>query len=379
MDAIAEDSICGISDPIGVGIVPGSDTAHLALFGYDPYKYYHGRGVFEALGAGIKLYEGDVAIRCNFATAEAGTSITDRRAGRIESADAEALAAAIKQIKIRDIDFFFNHTVGHRGVLVIRGAAISPRISDTDPHQPTGAVAPLMKSRPLDATEAARRTADALNDWTRKVNEILKVHPVNKKRKQAKKQQANIILCRGASPPPVGIPKFEEKYGLSAACVAGGMLYKGVAKYVGMDVIPVKGATATPDTNLQAKVSATLDALKKYDFVFLHIKGCDMVSHDGDAAAKVKFIERIDKALKPLLGLKDTLIILTSDHTTAVSLKAHSADPVSIAIMGDGVRVDRVSKFDEVSCAEGGLQKINHLDILPIVLGLLGKAPMFGT
>lgn len=394
MDSIAKGGISGISDPICPGTVPGSDTSHLAILGYNPFTFYAGRGILEALGSGVKVYEGDVALRCNFATVDSRMNVIDRRAGRIDGKDAVALAEAIGRIKIKDTEFIFSRTKGHRGVLIIRNNS-SPMITDIDSH----GLGSVMWAKPLDATDPARRTAEALNEWTKRVNQILKAHPVNKAREKAKLPPANIIISRGASalaeglpykgatywgphaPTPVKVQRFQDKFGMSAACIAGGALYKGVARYLGMDVLDVKSATANLDTDVVAKVEATVSALKRNDFVFLHLKGCDVAGHDGNWQAKVKFIEKADKALKPLLSLKDTLIIITGAHSTACSLKAHSANPVPIAICApDGVvRVDDVKKFDELSAVSGGLGKMTHSNIMPIVLGLIGKAPMYGT
>lgn len=399
IDKVAKFGICGISDTIAPGVVPGSDTSHLAIFGYDPYKYYVGRGILEALGAGVKVYDGDIALRANFATVDAKFEIVDRRAGRIDEKDAKALAEEIRHLKIRDFDFFFTHTKGHRGVITIRGERIraSPLFTDSDPHS----LGPIAWTKPLDASEEAKRTSEAMNEWTKKVNQILKVQEVNKRRIKEKLLPGNAIIARGASSFVEGvvykgatysgqyakslvkIERFEEKYGLSAVCVAGGPLYKGVARYLGMDAVEVKGATATIDTNLEEKVKATEASLKKYDFVFLHIKGCDIMGHDGNADGKKKFIEKIDKALKPLINsnIGSNLIVLTSDHSTPVSLKNHSADPVPIAICGPNgtIRRDAVKKFDEISLTSGGLGRIYGLNIMPIIMGIMGKAKMFGT
>ncbi len=398
-DKFTKKGVGGISDPISPGVVPGSDTAHLALFGYDPYKFYAGRGVLEALGENIPLYPGDLAFRCNFATTVTGAEISDRRAGRIDNKSASTLSVAIKHLKIGDFDFLFNHTMSHRGVLIIRGKkgnTPNPRITDTDQHS----LGPINWSKPMTDDESARKTANVLNEWTKKVYQILKNHEINKKREKEKLLPANIVLARGPSSlvegasykgtavydgpnlsEPVSIQKFEDKYDLKAVAIAGGTLYKGVARYLGMDVITVKGATADINTDIDAKVNAVKKELSKNDFIFLHIKGTDVLSHDGKFKEKTKFIEKIDKKIKPLLELadKDTIVVLTADHSTPVSLKAHSGDPVPIVIAGTGVRPDKVQRYDELSLAIGGLNRIRHINIMPIVLDLIGKGKMFGT
>jgi len=145
-----------------------------------------------------------------------------------------------------------------------------------------------------------------------------------------------------------------------------------------MDVIDVEGATATANTNLVAKASAVKKALEDHDVVFLHIKATDNFSHDGDIKGKVKMIERIDKIL-PLLMKTGAYIILSGDHSTPCTTKNHSADPLPIAIYGEGVRVDDVKRFDEISCMKGGLGHIRGLDVMPIMLSLIGKTKIFGS
>jgi len=394
LDKLAKSGINGISYPVGIGLVPGSDTGHLSLLGYDPEQFYVGRGVLEALGSGVKLYEGDLAFRCNLATVDSKFNVTDRRAGRPDERTVAELAKAIANVSTKEFTFLFSHTKGHRGVLIVRSKFANPMVSDIDSHN-TG---PTAWAKPLDQSDDARKTADALNDWLKKVHQILKSHPINKDRAKKKLPEANFILTRGASMLVEGQPhkgavysgpygknvriqKFSERYGMGAACVAGGALYKGVARYLGMEIIDVKGATANVDTDLNAKVSASISALKNNDFVFLHIKGTDVAGHDGDWQKKMKFIERIDKAIAPLLKLKDTIIVVTADHSTSCALKAHSADPVPIVIWApEGmVRVDGVNKFDEISAPHGGLGRIKHKNVMPILLGILGKAPMYGT
>jgi len=400
MDRLAKGGISGISYPIGPGIVPGSDTGYLSLFGYDPYHFYVGRGILEALGSGAKVHEGDIAFRANFSTVDGKMNIIDRRAGRIDGKDADELAKSISKIIVKDrrgkdITFQFEHVHGHRCVLLIRGQDLSPMVSDTDMH----VVGQVAWAKAINPSDDAKRTADALNEWLKKANAILKSHSTNKRRKERGLPEANFIITRGASMLTKGVPykgasysgiygeavsitPFKEKYKMDATCVASGFLYKGVARYIGMDVMSIDRKVGALHADLDEKVKAALSELKKgTDFVFLHFKGTDVAGHDGDWKAKVKFIEKADKAIAPFLKLKDTIIVVTSDHSTPCALKAHSADPVPILIHGPAgmIRPDHIAKFDEVSASHGGLDTLRHADVMPILLGLLGKAKMFGT
>ncbi len=374
MDKIARKGINGIMDTVKTGIRPGSDTAHLALFGYDPFEYYTGRGPFEAVGAGLKLRQGDIAIRCNFGTIKNG-KVIDRRAGRDESG-LDELTEEINKIRIRGVRVIFKRCMGHRAVLVLRGKNLSPNISDTDPEE---IKVPLSKSVPLDKRSNSVRTARILNEFTEKAIQILRNHRINRERIRMGKLPANVILCRGAGIIS-GFEPFGKRYGLKAACISATTLIVGVCKSLGMDIIEVKGATGHINSNISGKVSAAIKALNGYDFVFLHIKGTDEASHDGDFNSKKRMIERIDReVISPVLKkVKNTTIVLTADHSTPVSIKQHSADPVPIAILGD-VRTDSVKKFSERECAHGGLNRICGQDLMNILLDLTDRARLFGA
>jgi len=360
MDYLARNGICGLMDAISPGVVPGSDTAHLAILGGDPYNDYPGRGPFEALGAGIELEEGDIAFRANFATVDRDWTILDRRARRSGSRElAEALGMEIDGVR-----FIVKHTTEHRCALVMRGRGLSSAISDVDPHGPGR----VLESKPLDESEEARRTADLLNKFVKRSYEILSEYQT----------PANILLTRGAGMFR-RVPSLKERYGFRSFCVAGSALYKGVAKFLGMDVIDVEGATGSVDTDLGAKADALLSRIEGYDLGFVHVKAADSRGHDGDWEGKKVFIERIDEELiGKLIGL-DGYIILTADHSTPVSIRRHSGDPVPVLIHGEGVRVDRVERFDEVSCGEGGLGRIRGVDLMPIIADYMGYYRMYGV
>lgn len=371
LDGFAKKGMNGIMDPIAPGIVPGSDTAHLALLGYNPYEVYTGRGPFEAAGIGIKLKEGDVAFRCNFAAVDEKLVVKDRRAGRIKQGTNE-LAKAVDGMKIDDVEIIFKEAVEHRGVLVLRGKALSSNLSDVDPHSNN---IRIHESKPLSVD--AKRTADILNKFVKESYAILKNHPVNIKRNRNNLPPANIILPRGAGIFP-RMRSMDEKYRLSSACIAGISLVKGVCRLAGMNIIDVKGATGGVDTNIDAKIKVAMSALNKYDFVVVNIKAPDLFGHDGDVSGKVKMAEKIDKALEPLKEL-DCLKIFTADHSTPVTVKNHSADPVPITITGKSVRVDDVKNFDEISCAKGALCRIQGMGLMNIARDLTNRSEKFGA
>lgn len=374
MNELTMNSVQGLMSPIAVGTVPGSDIAHLQILGYAPEKYYIGRGPLEALGANVELKEGDIAFRANFATLLFGNEITDRRAGRIESKTAKELENEINQciqnLNRNGLKIIFKSTVEHRGVLVLRGKNLSANVSATDSHK----LGKLEICKPLDSSAEAKKTAEIINMFTKIVHEKLKKSKLNLKREFP----ANIVLVRGA-----GIyrsaPKFEEVHGIKSACIAGGALYKGIAHYLGMNVIEVKGANATKNTDLHAKGLAAQKALEKCDFVFVHVKATDSFSHDGDVKGKVKFIEKIDKELIPLLKKTDAALIITGDHSTVCALRRHTGYDVPILVYEKNGRKDGLKKFDEISAMKGGLGHILGKDVMPIILNIIGKAKIYGS
>ncbi|RLI85811.1 MAG: 2,3-bisphosphoglycerate-independent phosphoglycerate mutase [Archaeoglobales archaeon] len=380
MDKIAEIGINGIMDTIAPGVRPGSDTGHLALLGYDPYKYYSGRGPIEAAGAGIDVKPGDVAFRVNFGTVEGEGSIfdkvvVDRRAGRISDTD-ELVKAVCEGVKL-DVEFIFKRGSGHRGALVLRGEELSDKISDTDPHK---IGAKVWRCRPLDGSKEAKRTAEIVNSFMEQSHSILDSHPLNEERAKKGLLKANALLLRGAGMCP-HIPSFEEKYGMKLAVIAGTTLIKGVGRIVKGEVLEVEGATGNKYTNLDGKVKAAIEALKTYDFVLLHIKATDELGHDGDFDGKKEFIEKLDKAIEPLLNLdfSKVCMILTADHSTPIMAREHTADPVPITIVHEGVRVDEVRTFSEFEAYKGGLCRIRGRDVINIALDLIDRAKKFGA
>ena len=343
-DSIAIRGMNGSMDVVKKGVVPNSDTGHLALLGYDLKKYYPGRGPLEALGAGIKLKEGDVAFRANIATVDKKFKVIDRRAGRIRG-DLSELEKVVNEIDI-GIDFEFKHTVDHRGTLVLHGT--NKVMKDTDPH-----------------VEGKRilKSDKILNEFTKKCYQKLRRLELNKNRKLP----ANMILLRGAGRYKK-VPSFKEMHNLRGACIATVALVRGVAEFCGLDILEVEGADGTENTNIHGKFKTAIDSLEKYDFVLVNVKATDNFGHDGNFEGKVKMIERIDAQLGTLKDAMDYCILaMTSDHASPVEKKAHSADPVPVCIAGNGVKPDGVKSYNEYSCAKGKLRRIRGIELIGIL------------
>ncbi len=374
LDALAYGGINGIVDTVGIGVRPGSDVSHLALLGYDPYDYYTGRGPFEAAGVGIDVKRGDVAFRCDFATVE-NSIVKDRRAGRIR--DTDALAAAISEkVKVPGTAIIFKRSTGHRAALVLRGKDLSPDVTDTDPDREG---LRLKECRASADSPEARHTADVVNSISEQAMSVLADHPMNAERKKQGLLPANAILLRGAGGVPE-LPDFYGKYGMKGAVVASVGLIVGIGRLCGMECYPIGGtSTELSGATEAAKVEKALTALETHDFVLLNVKGADEAGHDGDFVKKAKFFEEMDAAFEGLLHLPDVLVIVTADHSTPVSARRHTADPVPIVVQGPGVRLDDVAHFNELIAHKGGLLRIKGLDVMPIAMDLLNKEKKFGA
>jgi len=374
LDKLGKEGSTGLMSTLGRGIIPGSDTAHLALLGYEPHLYYKGRGPLEALGVGIELKESDIAFRCNFATVDRSGRVIDRRAGRLRE-EGKELAKSLQGMRIEGIEVLVFSSTEHRGVLILRGDGLSPAISDTDPH--SSLPASVLESVPQRKEEKAVKTARIVNQVVERSRGILSSHPLNRKREKEGKLPANIILTRGAGIYEK-IPSLKERYGFTSCCIAGAALYKGVARYVGMSILEVPGATGRLDTDIEAKGEACQRALKKFDFVFVHIKGADNASHDGNLKNKLLMIKKIDRLVE-ILKDEDVYLIVTADHSTPLSLGRHSSDPVPVMICGEGIRQDDVSSFDEVSASRGCLGHLTGIELHRIMVDLMGFAHLVGS
>jgi len=353
----------GFIEPVFEGPFPTSKDAHLSLFGYSLRKWNMGRGVFEAAGLGVKLKKNDLAFRGNWATVDEGLKILDRRAGRIK--ETKFLVQALKKIhSVSGVRFIINSGIEHRFALVMRGKNLSDQITANDQHQ-AGVKVPLIAS--LDDRPESQRTAAILNHFLEEAHRLLKNHPFNKARKEKGLPPANYLLLRGAGRLRE-IPSFQEKWNCSAYFITGGGLYRGVAKILGMKEVKVTGATGKAVTNLAGKFQTAAEVIKKTPFLFLHVKGTDIYSHDGDCQGKKEFIEKIDQALKPLLDLSGTTVAVTADHATPCEEREHSRDLIPVLVWSKKIREDALEHFGEKECAKGSLGLIKQNQFLATVL-----------
>lgn len=357
MDKLAVEGMLGQSIPISNGITPGSGPAHLALFGYDAVKHEVGRGVLESIGVGMYVNKGDIAARGNFCTVDANGLITDRRAGRIPSEEAEPIVQRLKAIKLPGVEVEVRHVKEYRFAVVIRGEGLSPELEETDPQRTGVAPYPVKVKVP-----EAEKTAKLFNQWIAEARKILKNEP-----------KANALTLRGFATDP-GLEPYASRYDLKAACVAVYPMYRGVSQLVGMKIIDFPGETPADEFKALEKI------WKDFDFFFIHIKKTDSYGEDGNFDAKVKVIESVDAALPILLGLKPDVLIITGDHSTPAKLKTHSWHPVPFLLWAPAsVRPDDQVQYGERACARGGLGTFPALDAMPLALAHAIRLNKFGA
>lgn len=382
LDLLAKTGICGLFDALGQrGTIPGSDTAHLAILGYDPYKTYTGRGPIEVAGVGITLKKGDVSLRCNYSTTDDDFTFLNRTAGFIREGLNELEKAIMEDLHLSDpsIQLTFRNSADYRCVLHLRGKNLSNQISDADPWHEGHKI---LEVRPLDSEKKSARTAALVNEFVRKSYQVLKDHPVNQQRVARDRHPANVIVPRGAGDVP-DLEPFEEKWGLKGSCVAGTGLIKGIGHLLGMKVPNVPGATGYIDTDYMGKARQALQELQESDFVLLHIEGTDEVSHDGEIQKKIEAIEQSDKMIKHLIDHKPEglIFIVLSDHTTSCARGGHVATspPIVFSDLELDIFSDDISKYTERVMHRGMIGHIRGQDIMPLTLGYMNRAEKFGA
>lgn len=348
----------GLLEPISPGITPGSGPAHLGLFGYDPIQANIGRGVLSALGVNFNLRHGDLCARVNFCTIDKTGKISDRRAGRISTDENKRICAKIlANIKLpHGIELYLVTEKEHRVALILRGMKFYEFLSDTDPQKEGLEPLPVTACDP----SAGKTTVDLLNNIADQVKQILADEP-----------KANMILLRGFAE----FQKYTtmaDKFKLKCLALATYPMYRGLAKLIGMDV----------NWDI-ASAKEQMDELEKqwnnYDFFFIHIKGTDSSGEDGDFQRKVKVIESIDEMIPSILKLKPDVFMFTCDHSTPAKMKGHSWHKIPALLYASNCRPDRISKFDEYSCAKGSLNGLYSKDLMPLALAHAGKLMKFGA
>ena len=353
IDRVAALGRSGMLATVPAGFAPGSEIANLSVLGYDLPKVFEGRGSLEAASMGVRIEDGEMAMRCNLLTIEQGR-IKNLSAGHITGEEAAELIVFLqKELGGGDANFFPG--VSYRHLLKLKGG--DKRIATTPPHDVPGTPYRDVLVRAL--VPEAEATAVRINELIERSQELLKDHPVNRARVAAGKEPANSIWPWS----PGYRPRMEtlmQRYGIRDGVVISAVdLIKGIGVYAGLKPVDVEGATGLYTTNYEGKARAALDALRAHDFVFLHIEASDEAGHEGDAELKVRTIEYLDsRVVKTILdeisGWDEPVsMAILPDHPTPCALRTHTAKPVPFTIYRTGVSGDGVQRFDERSAQEG--------------------------
>ena len=355
LDAFAAASSCGLLSPLGPGFTPGSGPAHLALFGYDPWRHEIGRGALSALGLALDFAAGDVAARLNFCTVDERGAVTDRRAGRIATEKCRQLCEILQGVHIPDVEVAVAPEMEYRAAVVFRGEDLVDEVTDSDP-QVVG-----VPPRPLEGrTFAAARTVEVANAFLAQAAELL-----------AAEEPANMVLIRGFGRYPE-MAQMAEVYGLKALAVAGYPMYRGVAACVGMESVE-------SDWSLEAECAALEEHFAAYDFAYMHIKKTDSAGEDGDFDKKVSLLEEVDDYLPRLRELAPDVLIVTGDHSTPSIMRSHSWHPVPVALASDWAVGVPGTSFSERGCLGGSLGTLPATALMALALAHARRLEKFGA
>ena len=363
MNRLAREGRTGRLVTVPEGFPPGSEVANTAILGYDLNKVYEGRGPLEAASIGYEMADDDMAIRCNIITLEDGKIIT-HNGGNLETKDADVLIKYLNETLAKSINeregcerVKFITGIQYRHLLVIKGG--NKHIVCAPPHDhPNEPLRPLLVKAEIPE---AQETADLINELILKSQELLAKHPYNIAKAAKGERQANSIWpWSGGYRPSMETLMQQYPQIKSGAVISAVDLIQGIGKYAGLRIIKVPGATGLANTNYEGKAQAAIDALKKDDFVFVHVEATDEAGHDGDIDLKLKAIDYLDKRLiKPILEAIEQMdepvcVAILPDHPTPVELRIHVKEPVPFIIWHKGITPDKVQYYDEVSCVSGG-------------------------
>ncbi|MBI5599547.1 MAG: cofactor-independent phosphoglycerate mutase [Deltaproteobacteria bacterium] len=367
MDFIASNGVMGLFKSVPEGMPPGSDVANLTILGYDPKKYYTGRAPLEAASIGVKLAPGDIAFRCNLVTLRPDGKdfiMEDYSSGHITTEEASEIIKTLdKEFKSQE-GFRFYPGKSYRHLMVWEGG--SEKLKTTPPHD--------ISDRVTGPYLPSGNGAEKLVRIMERSRDILKRHPVNKRREADGKRRADSIWLWGQGSAPT-MPDFKDRFNLKGAIISAVDLMNGIGVYAGLDVIKVPGATGYIDTNYAGKADYALRALETRDLVCVHVEAPDEAGHQGLLKDKLRAIEDFDSIVvgKVLEGIKrygEFRVMVLTDHPTPVELKTHTSDPVPFAVYGGERRAEsKKLSFSEAGAKETGVLKEDPLKFMEEFLG----------
>lgn len=381
LDRIASLGSSGLYHAASLGQALPSENAHFAIFGYDGADF-PGRGALEALGAGVDICEADVSILAHFASLreENNNLILEKDKPVATAEEVQELIAAVSQYRRRDIQVRYHPTKGIFGIVVLTGE-VSPFITDTNPMR-EGRL--LMEVKPWQShahDEKTRYSAGALKTYLLWVYEQLRDHGVNRARSLSGLPPLNGLITQRAGQLKTVCP-FRRRYGMKGLSIASGFVYAGMSSYLGLDFIKMED-TDDPASDMAERLVLARNALEKYDFIHVHTKTPDEAAHTKDPKAKKAVIEALDRGIArvidPLLDDPEVVVVLTADHSTpSTGVLIHSGEAVPLTICAEGVRMDGIISFDEVSVAAGSLGTVREKELMYLILNYLDRAKLVG-
>ena len=401
LDTLAKQGKAGLMTLIDDEIPPETEGAVLAMFGFDPIIYNRGRGPLEAYGLGMDFQDGDLVTRCNFATLE-GDEILDVQAGKITGEHAKQLIDFLQnnlELNSYPVKMKLFHTLNYRALLVLhpKEGSLSDQITNTHPGYqrvksggykeiPVSVAGEIFleDSKPLDDISKAGISASLINEFTKKSHELLKDHVINLERERKNLPPANVVIARGSGD---GLPRLDNFKGknLRWLCIGDTPAERGIAKLLGMklsDDLPEPECDKSLKTDEEIENAVKIDTnirfkemIKKFDdfdCFYFHLKGADPFGHRDMVQQKKKMIEALDKyffkKIVERIDLKNATVVVTTDHCTSCSLRAHTADPVPLLISGYDIKPDSVEKFGESFCKKGSIGKIKATGLMNILM-----------
>ena len=353
MDRIAREGRSGSLLTLPEGFPTSSEVANMSVLGCDLNTEYCGRGALEAAGRGISLGPDDTAFRVNLTTVEGGI-LKDFSGGRVLQENAVALIEALNA-RLADGKVRFYPGVSYRNILVLSGQEFSASVKADKPDDNHGQ--PVAEHLPRADGAGGEATASLLRRLMAEAAAVLAEHPVNRKLRAEGKAVANSIWPWSGG--KVGaFRKVRDKYGISGAVISAVDVIVGLGRCLGMDVIPVKGATGYIDTNYEGKAAAAIEALKTRDFVYVHLEGIDEVSHEQNLKLKIQAIEDFDsRIIVPVMEAvgPDANYAVLPDHPVPIRIGKHTRTPVPVSVRMAGMAPDGVERFDEFACPSGAL------------------------
>jgi len=360
MDKISTQGRQGLVRTVPKDMEPGSDVAQMSLLGYDPRRFYTGRAPIEAVARDIKLSMEDWIFRCNLVTIADG-KMADHSAGHISTEEGSKLIKELDE-HLGNEQIRFYAGVSYRHLLVFKGLDFD--VQTYPPHDHIG--------KAIEKILPRGKGSDILVDLMARSQQLFADHDINKVRKDLGENQVSSIWLWGQGK-KAQMERFEKRFGLKGAAITAVDLVRGLAKLIGFDLINVPGATGFVDTNYQGKAFAAIEALKKYDIVFIHIEAPDEASHTGSIELKKKAIEQIDKYIvgpvfEALQKYDNWRILVMPDHPTPISNMAHSPEPVPFAIAGNNISGILNTTFSEANAAKSGFRIENGFEFMEYFL-----------